>query len=207
MIDLTFAIQAGGHSIRMGQDKALMSFSGKTIIEHILSRIINFFIPDEILIVTDHHSQYSFLTKRYPIRFVSDILPGKGALGGIYTSLKEANLPLVSIVACDLPFFNPAIIMYGFDYMNQSGGDAFIPHSSKGLEPLCAVYRCNTCLPYIKQSLEHNNLKVTSWFSHVNIREWKVPSTDEIYFFNVNTPREFEQANELALLNPDIITR
>jgi molybdopterin-guanine dinucleotide biosynthesis protein A len=36
---LTVAIQAGGDSLRMGQDKALMSFLGQPLIAHVLRRV------------------------------------------------------------------------------------------------------------------------------------------------------------------------
>lgn len=207
MIDITLAIQAGGLSSRMGQDKALMLLLGKPLIEHILSRILHSFVPAEILVITNYPSNYHFLENLYPIHLVNDILPDKGALGGFYTAMKKATYPLVSIVACDLPFCNPDIILSGFEELNQSGEDVFLPYKPNGLEPLFAIYRRETCLPYIKAAIDNNFLKVTAWFSHINVREWKVSPSDEISFFNVNTPEEFYQAEQIAKLNPNIIIR
>jgi len=204
MIDITLAIQAGGLSTRMGQDKALMLFLGKPLIEHILARILDSFVPAEILVVTNYPSKYYFLENLYPIHLVCDIIPGKGALGGLYTSLKQATYPLVSITACDLPFCNPDIILHGFKELNQVGGDVFLPYSQNGLEPLYAVYRQDTCLPYIKASIDNDILKVTAWFSQITVREWRVTPSEVISFFNVNTPQEFEQAEQIARLNQNI---
>ncbi len=87
---LTVAIQAGGESRRMGQDKALLPFLGQPLIVRVIERLK--LLADEILVTTNHPQAYQFLgLPLYP-----DQQPGRGALGGLYTALNAASHPLGS---------------------------------------------------------------------------------------------------------------
>ena len=94
---LTLAIQAGGRSSRMGKDKALLDFGGQPLIQQVLSRLES--LADETIVTTNHPEDYHFLG--FPL--IPDVIPDRGALGGLYTALNAASHPLVAVVACDLP--------------------------------------------------------------------------------------------------------
>src|SRR5512133_485450 len=91
---LTVAIQAGGESRRMGQDKALVPFLGQPLIQRVVTRLQP--IADEMFITTNRLADYSFLS----LPLISDTCSGHGPLGGLYTSLISASQPLVGLVAC-----------------------------------------------------------------------------------------------------------
>src|SRR5690348_15751473 len=95
---LTVAVQAGGQSSRMGEDKALKSFLGRPLIERVIARLSP--IADEMIVTTNRPAEYGFLN----VRLVSDLKPGRGALGGLYTAIASAKHPFVAVVACDMPF-------------------------------------------------------------------------------------------------------
>jgi molybdopterin-guanine dinucleotide biosynthesis protein len=61
---LTLAIQAGGKSSRMGQDKALMPFRGMPLVQHVLEHLAP--IADEIIVTTNQPENYRFLDVRLP---------------------------------------------------------------------------------------------------------------------------------------------
>ncbi|HIE29680.1 TPA: hypothetical protein EYP66_20615 [Candidatus Poribacteria bacterium] len=69
---------AGGRSSRMGYNKALLRIGGKTTIERVLTSLKE--VTDSFLIVTNSPEEYAFLN----IPMKPDILPGKGAFGGLY---------------------------------------------------------------------------------------------------------------------------
>ena len=80
----SLALQSGGISARMGQDKALMPFLGCPLIQRIWERLAS--AADEVIMSTNHPADYTFLgLPPYPV-----ILPDCGALGGLYTSLHAA---------------------------------------------------------------------------------------------------------------------
>jgi molybdopterin-guanine dinucleotide biosynthesis protein A len=90
----------------MGQDKALIPFLGQPLIQRVKERVAK--IADEVLVTTNNPEAFGFLQ----VRLVKDVIPGMGALGGLYTALYAASHPLVAVVACDMPFVNPLILSW-----------------------------------------------------------------------------------------------
>ena len=194
---LTIAIQAGGYSRRMGADKALLPFIGKPMIQRVIERLSP--IADEILITTNKPEGYEFL--KMPL--YTDLIPDRGALGGLLTALSAANHSSVAVIACDMPFINPKMISAELDLMLNSGADIVIPRTSDGLEPFHAIYRRATCLPHVTSAIDKKRWRVDSWFSMVNMQ---IFTTEEIKkydpqmysFMNVNTREELRAAEQLA---------
>jgi molybdopterin-guanine dinucleotide biosynthesis protein A len=194
---ISLALLSGGVSGRMGQDKALMPFLGRPLILRILERLAT--AMDEVILCTNHPSDYAFLG----LPLYQDLLPGCGALGGLYTSLNAAKGPIVEAVACDMPFANPALFEYERELLSKTGADVVIPSTPQGLEPLHAVYRRETCLKVIRSALEAGEFKLVGWLPHVEVRSVQpeqVASFDPLglAFRNLNTLDEFRQAEERA---------
>ena len=194
---ITVAIQAGGASSRMGQDKALLPFLGKPLILRIVQRISP--IANEIIITTNFPANYTFLgLPLYP-----DVLPGRGALGGLYTAMVFAQFPLVAVVACDMPFVNPSLLAALCDRLEETNADVVLPQTDHGLEPLHAVYRRETCLPVVKAALDRGEWRLISWLSSVkftkfSLDEVRLYDPDGMAFRNLNTLEEFQEAEETA---------
>jgi molybdopterin-guanine dinucleotide biosynthesis protein A len=157
----TLVIQAGGKSRRMGQNKALIPFRGKPLIERVLQRISG--LADEIFTTTDFLGKLKYLG--LPLN--TDILPGKGALGGLYTGLATASNSELIVMACDMPFVNPGLLLAECDLLFITQTDAVIPVSPFGNEPFHAVYRRKNCLTAVKRALEAGHLRLSSWLSEV----------------------------------------
>jgi molybdopterin-guanine dinucleotide biosynthesis protein A len=194
---LTVCIQAGGASSRMGEDKALKPFLGRPLIQRVVDRLSP--IADELIVTTNHPEDYRFLG----LRLIPDLKPGRGALGGLYTAIASANHPFVAVVACDMPFASPTLIEAARRLMVREEADVVIPKTEQGYEPIHAVYRRATCLPAIESAIDADQWKVIAWFPQVNVRvltsaELKEFDPDGLAFWNVNTPEEFIQAEQLA---------
>lgn len=194
---LTVAIQAGGQSSRMGQDKALKPFLGRPLIQRLIDRLSP--VADEVIVTTNQPALYEALG----LRLVSDIHPGRGALGGLQTALHAATSPYVAVVACDLPFASAALLDHAWNLMTQDEIDVVIPQSAQGLEPLHAVYRRLTCLPAIEASIAADQWKVVAWFPRVKVRILSpaecLPFDEHgLAFWNLNTPEEFAEAEGRA---------
>lgn len=194
---LSVVIQAGGESRRMGRDKALIPFLGRPLIERVIARVS--YLADEILVTTNRPQDYQFLS----LPLFRDVIPDRGALGGLYTALHAASQPLVAVVACDMPFVQPELLAYERDLLLNSMIDAVIPKTEGGTEPFHAVYRRDSCLPQILTALQAEKWRVDSWFSRVHIRylnheeiSWFDPKG--LAFNNVNTPEELAEAERIA---------
>lgn len=195
---LTLAIQAGGESQRMGQDKALAPFLGQPLIVRILQRLQG--LADEVLVTTNSPTDYATLD----VRIVADPVPGRGALGGLYTALSAASQPLVAVVACDMPFANADLLAAERDILLASNADIAIPRTPAGLEPFHAVYRRETCLLPCKAALEAGKWRADAWFGEVRVRELRPEETARhdprgLAFLNVNTREELTRAEEIAI--------
>jgi len=157
----TLVIQAGGKSRRMGQNKALIPFCGKPLIERVLQRISG--LADEIFTTTDFLGKLKYLG--LPLN--TDILPGKGALGGLYTGLATASNSELIVMACDMPFVNPGLLLAECDLLFINQTDAVIPVSPLGNEPFHAVYRRENYLTAVRRALDAGQLRLSSWLSEV----------------------------------------
>ena len=195
---LTLCIQAGGKSSRMGKDKALLDFGGKPLIRRVLSRLDS--LPQETLVTTNRPADYRFLN----LPLVPDAIPGRGALGGLYTALKAASHPLVAVVACDMPFASVEIFTACRDLLIADPTlDAVIPATEHGLEPLHAVYRRSTCLPLVEQAIAADQWRLISWHEHAKIHTLppeEVARLDPqgLAFWNINTPEDLAAAMQRA---------
>lgn len=181
----------------MGHDKAILPFLGEPLIQRVIQRVA--YLADEIIVTTNKLENYRFLG----VRLVKDVIPGAGALGGVYTALRAANQPLVGIVACDLPFANPVLLNTCQEILDETGADAVIPSTERGLEPLHAIYRKESCLPAVEAALKSGKRRVISWHVNADIHILSPQSTiiydpHGITFWNLNTPKEFQQAEDKA---------
>jgi len=194
---LSVCIQAGGESRRMGQDKALMPFLGRPLIQRVVDRLTP--IADEVIITTNTPDDYRFLG----LRLFPDLIPDRGALGGLYTALSSAGFPLTAVVACDMPFASPALIEAMLKLIVQEDADVVIPDSGGGLEPMHAIFRRETCIPAIKSAIDNDQWKLISWFPQVKVRilrpvEVARYDPSGLAFWNLNTPSEFAEAEKAA---------
>ncbi len=184
-------------SSRMGQNKALMPFLGQPLIAHVASRLKQ--LGDDLIVITNQPQDFAFLG----LPLYSDLRPGAGALGGLYTALSVARGAFVAAVACDMPFVNPVLLQAQYHLLQDEAVDAVVPRSPMGFEPLHAVYRQETCLPAIRAAVENGERKMIGWFSAVQVRvmepgEVAVYDPEFISFVNVNNPEEFRRAEQLA---------
>ncbi len=192
--NLTGVILCGGKSTRMGQNKALISINGTPIIDKIHALFKKLF--KEVIIVSDQPKLFSNLNaKIFP-----DLIPGHGALGGLYTGLFFSSFPFCFSVACDMPFLKEPLIHFLLKDLN--GFDIVVPRTEDGLQPLHAVYSRN-CLAPIKRIMNAGNCKIIDFYRMVRVKivdEYDFLSLDPMRqsFINVNTPEELNLAQKIT---------
>jgi len=181
----------------MGQDKALIPFLGQPLIQRVMERVV--MLADEILVTTNNPDAFGFLQ----VPLVADVIPGTGALGGLYTALHAAGHPLVAVVACDMPFVNPQILSAARSLLEETGVDVAIARTEDGFEPFHAVYRREVCLAAVGLALAAGERKLISWFPAVQVALLPPEiitrfDPQHLAFWNLNTPQELAQAELLA---------
>ncbi|HRI01707.1 MAG TPA: molybdenum cofactor guanylyltransferase [Saprospiraceae bacterium] len=124
-------ILAGGLSTRMGEEKGLVSFCGKPMIEYTIDllHLLNFNIT-----VISSNAEY----KKYSLPLVSDVVSQVGPAGGILTAMEYSSSEHFLLVACDMPLLQEHSIS---KLQNSIGNHKSCMYSFNGkLEPLCGFY-------------------------------------------------------------------
>lgn len=191
------AILAGGRARRFGgRDKSSLHVGRASILDRQLAALRG--VAERVILVTGHPARY----RDKPVDAVTDLLPGAGALGGIYTALATANSDAVLVVACDLPFLTGSFLGHLAAAAASGDADAVVPRGQDGLQPLCAVYS-RRLLPAMRRQIETGHLKIVDFLATVRVRELEPSAIAEhdpegTLFLNVNGPAELERANTLA---------
>lgn len=177
----------------MGRDKALLDFHGRPLIVRVIERLAS--MGGEIIVTANQPETYAFLK----IPCIPDLLPGYGALSGLYTALSAAHHPLVAVIACDMPFANAELFAYQQEILLATNADAVIPRTLRGLEPFHAIYRKETCLPLVKSALDAGKRRLDAWLAQANVHyltsdEIARYDPDGLAFLNINTPADLAEA-------------
>jgi molybdopterin-guanine dinucleotide biosynthesis protein A len=187
---MTGIILSGGKSNRLGGlNKAFIKVRGERLIEKTLRIYRELF--EEVFIVTNSPLDYL----EFDAAIVTDIIPGKASLGGIYTGLFFATSEYAFVTACDMPFLNAQFIRFMMAKTGQH--DIIVPRSADGLQPLHAIYSRNLLKP-IRRLIDADHLKITELFKKQKVLE--IPreeslsfDPEERLFMNINTPEDFEK--------------
>jgi molybdopterin-guanine dinucleotide biosynthesis protein A len=212
-------ILAGGQSRRMGQDKALLTLGGRTLIQRVVDALTP--LCDDLMLVTNTPERYAHLQ----LRMTPDAFPNTGSLGGLYSGLVLAAHEVSIAVACDMPFLSTELLRYLVSLADEV--EAIVPDLSESptspparttlpllqgernvkakqldLHPLHAVYR-RACLAPIEAQLRANDLRMMGFFAQVRTRyvnRAEIMRYDPRLhsFFNVNTPEEWGVAETLV---------
>lgn len=188
---------AGGGATRFGgRPKGLEAVGGERILDRLVRTLTDALGAAPLLVANAPDAA----AWRPDLRVVSDVRPGLGALGGIFTAVVATPAPVVC-VAWDMPFVSVALVRALA--AGLSGRDAVLPESGgrRGVEPLCAAYG-PACREAIEATLEAGDLRAIGF--HQRISVGILPLSDvrgfgdpELLFFNVNTADDLARADGL----------
>ncbi|MGB5934197.1 MAG: molybdenum cofactor guanylyltransferase [Anaerolineae bacterium] len=184
---------AGGKSSRLGTDKARIKLGGRlAMVQSAAEKLLT--VSDEVIVVTGGR-RYGHLK----VKWVTDVYPGAGPLGGLYSGLLAAKSSHALVVACDMPFLNLALLRYMISLPRDY--DVLIPNLCHELEPLHAVYSRN-CLHPIERLLKAGHFKILDFFDRVIVHylteeEIEQYDPDHRSFFNINTPDQLREAKTM----------
>jgi molybdopterin-guanine dinucleotide biosynthesis protein A len=191
------AILAGGQARRFaGRDKSALHVGGLTILQRQISALRE--VAGRIVLVgADAPGEQ---VPGLEIEAVPDLIPGSGALGGLYTALSAARSPHVLVLACDLPFVSRAFLRH-LAALPGPAHDAVVPRSPDGWQPLCAIYRRELAAGFAGR-IASGRLKIADALAELRVREVGPAETasvepDERLFLNVNTPDDLARAIRL----------
>ncbi len=188
----------------MGRDKGLLDFGGVPLIVH-TARLLESLVAE--VTVVGSPDRYAALG----LRAIADGDDGQaqdgphkrgccGPLAGIAAALGATRLPWNLIVACDLPYLFAEWLDWLLSRALRSRGQAIIPRTARGIEPLAAVYR-RECVTPIAAALARGVRKVSDAVAELRVdlvypREWRRIDPSGLILRNMNEPGDYEEARK-----------
>src|SRR5438552_12791211 len=197
MLDVEGFILVGGRSSRMGTDKSRLQFGRQTSVERIAAELRP--LTTRISLVGPSRADFG-----PDLRIVPDTHRQWGALGGIHAAFGACVSDWALIVACDLPFVTRDLCSRLLTLSQEESPDAVVPIQPDGRPPpLCALYRRVSCLPEAEKLIASGEHTPRALLANVQTR-WVRPEElidlpgAENFFFNVNTPEDYERAKQIC---------
>ena len=175
-------ILAGGKSSRMGSCKAELPWGGKTLVEHQADRIMALGISDIMI------SGYS-----RPVtgtRYVPDLYPEKGPLGGIHACLCAARSAACFVISVDAPLFSSDEMKMLIEAHLAGDSSITVAKHCGTLEPLIGVYDSNLS-DAAEEILQGTNTSVKRLLDQTGFAVCEF--SDENSVRNCNTPDEYNK--------------
>jgi molybdopterin-guanine dinucleotide biosynthesis protein A len=198
----TGVIVSGGRSTRFGDaDKAVADLAGTPMIRRVADRIAS--VVSE-LVVNCREEQVEPIREamagyEHDVAFAVDPDPNQGPMAGIRNGLRAVDTEYAFVVACDMPFVEPAVASYLFD--RAAGHDAAVAQlDDQWYQTTQAVYRAEPMADACDDALaagKHKIIEPLFDLDYVVVEEAEIEEvglTDT--FENLNTRAEFEAAAE-----------
>ena len=197
-MEISSIVLAGGKSSRFGHDKVFKTVGDQNLLDLVINRVSP--LSQETILVTAGRDALVQSDKYQGLRTVTDVYPGKGPLGGVYTGLLTSKSSFNLVVASDMPFLNTALLRHMIQV--SAGFDLVVPRIGELVEPLHAIYARN-CLEPMAHLLRRNELSVHRLFPLVSTRYVEADEIEQfdpehLSFFNVNTRADLVKAEEIA---------
>ncbi len=179
MKQITGIILAGGLSSRMGQDKGLLHYKGRALVEYAIDAIKP--LCSEI-IISSNNKEY----EQFGYKVVTDVYQKVGPIGGLYSSLAEANTNDILMCPCDMPFITTDIFEQILE--NKSDSAVTVVESDSGkVYPTLGYYQ-KSCLPVILQFIEQGQYKLQLLMKALNAATIQIEDNKSL--LNFNTPED-----------------
>ncbi|MDX9882681.1 MAG: molybdenum cofactor guanylyltransferase [Prolixibacteraceae bacterium] len=178
--ELTGIILSGGKSSRMGQDKGLMDFREKKMVQYSIDVLSHF---TNCIIISSNDSEY----RNFGFPLITDMYKDCGPVGGLHAALSASETDWNLVLACDLPFMNAELFHSLSALIDQQ--DAILPIHSNGIEPLAGIYH-KQLSSFFAEKLQKREFKLHAILKERDIEYFDASGLLERYpklFANINT--------------------
>ena len=201
MLDVEGFILVGGASSRMGRDKSRLVLGSQTTVDLIAEAMAT--VATRVRLVGGLVGEQG---DRNRFQSVPDLADSWGPLGGIHAALHAAEAEWCIAIACDLPFVSDGLLGRLFELrLNKTESfDAVVPIQADDYpQPLCAVYRRLPCLDAADHSIRNGEHSPRALLDRVKTRYVPFAEISDLtgasnFFFNINTPENYERAQQLC---------
>ena len=206
MTDLDTYILIGGRSSRLGRDKAIADLGGRTLAGRAFETVSEALPDTRITFVAANEAQFAIDAIIAGGRFISDLLEGRGPLGGLHAALSDTQAEWIFLMACDYPFISSEFIRLLIE-KDRSGFGAVVPTQFDGrMQPLTALYRTETAGPVVQEIIDRPRVPPPLHEIVKELEPLVVTPSDyrhlagaDKLFMNINTVDQLDSARELLL--------
>ncbi len=185
-IKISAGILAGGESLRMGQNKALIRIGNERIIDRLTAEFSSF---SEVIISAAEQGIY----EDTGLKTVYDENKKIGPMEGIRQVLLAASEEYVFICAADMPFLRKELVSYLAGYIS-SDYDCYVMADEDHIQPLCAIYS-KRVLPVVEELIKEGRYRLREIFKRVSTKYITLEYTcfDRKTVRNINTRQELRE--------------
>jgi len=193
-------VLAGGKSKRFGQDKNCVKLGSRTLLEHVLLKIVDKF--KEILIVSSNSLEIEEIKK---ITVIPDCFDDLGPLAGVLSSMKwikknKKPYKWIATFPSDTPFFDPSIIEEYKARIEQSESSLYFVKSNEKRHNIFGLWSIDLLERLEEDLIKNNYRKVEEWANKVGVSTIDIKIKNYDPFFNINTKEDLEVAQSILNL-------
>ena len=193
-------VLAGGKSKRFGQDKNCVKLGSRTLLEHVILKIVDKF--KEILIVSSNSLEIEEIKK---ITVIPDCFDDLGPLAGVLSSMKwikKNNKPYkwIATFPSDTPFFDISIIDEYKTRIEQSESSLYFVKSNEKRHNIFGLWPIDLMEKLEEDLIINNYRKVEEWANKVGVSTIDIKIKNYDPFFNINTKEDLEVAQSILNL-------
>ena len=189
-------VLAGGKSKRFGEDKTQAKLRGKTLIDYILTELIDEF--NQVLIVANYpvnHLSSNKITK------IEDVKKDLGPLGGIFSAMKwvkdnNKSYQWIASFPSDTPFFKKIIFDNFLSKINEKESELFFMNSNEKRHNIFGLWSIDL-IDQLEKDLENGSRKVEKWANNIGVKTINMSFKKNDPFFNINTKEDLQKAERI----------
>jgi molybdenum cofactor guanylyltransferase len=183
--DITAVILAGGQGRRMGgQDKGLLDFNGRLMIEILIEALQNQAL-DIVINANRNQSKY----QSYGYLVIDDELKDfQGPLAGFASAMAVVKSDYILTLPCDSPILADNFAARFIETHNREQTPVCVAHDGERLQPVYALIDTGL-LDDLKRFLESGERKIDRWYAQYSYAIVDF-SAEKTMFENINTPED-----------------
>lgn len=183
--DVTAVILAGGKGRRLGgQDKGLVTYQDKKLIEHVLD-----IIKPQVsqILINANRNQDQYKSYDYPV-IDDDLHDFQGPLAGFLTAMRTVKTAYILTLPCDGPHLPEDYVARMSQQLSSVPGGIAVAHDGERMQPVHALIPVSL-KKSLEAFLENGDRKIDRWYAqHKTVL---VDFSDKPgVFFNVNTEEQ-----------------
>ena len=183
--DITAVILAGGQGRRMGgQDKGLIDFNGKPLIQHLIHQLQQ---QSVAIVINANRNQDQYQQYGYPV-FADELDDFQGPLAGFASAMAAVNTRYILTLPCDGPFLASDYVQRFMNSHNQNQAPICVADDGERLQPVHALVDINL-LPSLVDFLKSGDRKIDRWYAMHQFTQTDFTDCANM-FRNINTPED-----------------